>query len=245
MNLAQTRLGQEDSAYSTGSYSPTNTAPSQDSRYFPETNYFPPPPTQPVDAPYTPYNDYNPAHYPPPNMSNLPPTGYTPPPVNHEPGNPYAPHDNRARRPDDNVSAPSNPEHIHSGGSRLSPAHKSNVANPLSASDRIKSPVAPSPVTSKTVQFDLTPREEPSPERTPRNRSRDREEDDGRRRGDRDERGRNRNVDGANHRRDHSSDSVASDATIELPPRFDEHGRRRGDDPIADKLESVLAGLFR
>ena len=36
-----------------------------------------------------------------------------------------------------------------------------------------------------------------------------------------------------------------SDETIELPARFDEHGRRKpekGDDPIADKIEEFLAG---
>lgn len=35
-----------------------------------------------------------------------------------------------------------------------------------------------------------------------------------------------------------------SDATIELPPRFDEKGRRKteGEDPLADKLEEILAG---
>ncbi|EXJ56489.1 hypothetical protein A1O7_06833 [Cladophialophora yegresii CBS 114405] len=36
-----------------------------------------------------------------------------------------------------------------------------------------------------------------------------------------------------------------SDATIELPPRFDEKGRRKtspGDDPLADRLDEILAG---
>ena len=36
-----------------------------------------------------------------------------------------------------------------------------------------------------------------------------------------------------------------SDETIDLPQRFDEHGRRkpeRGEDPIADKIEEFLAG---
>lgn len=36
-----------------------------------------------------------------------------------------------------------------------------------------------------------------------------------------------------------------SDATIELPPRFDDKGRRKtdeGDDPLADKVDEILAG---
>ncbi len=36
-----------------------------------------------------------------------------------------------------------------------------------------------------------------------------------------------------------------SDATVELPPRFDENGRRKteGDlDPLASKVEEILAG---
>lgn len=48
------------------------------------------------------------------------------------------------------------------------------------------------------------------------------------------------------HDRDESPASdAASDTTVELPPRFDEQGRRRPEDPLADKLESVLMGLFR
>jgi hypothetical protein len=35
---------------------------------------------------------------------------------------------------------------------------------------------------------------------------------------------------------------VSSGETIDLPPRFDELGRRKGDDPLADKLEDILSG---
>jgi hypothetical protein len=45
--------------------------------------------------------------------------------------------------------------------------------------------------------------------------------------------------------RDESPGSDGSDETIDLPPRFDEHGRKRPEDPMADKLESVLQSLFR
>jgi len=35
---------------------------------------------------------------------------------------------------------------------------------------------------------------------------------------------------------------VSSGETIDLPPRFDELGRRKGDDPLADQLEDMLSG---
>lgn len=126
---------------------------------------------------------------------------------------------------------------------------------------------------AKSVQFDLNPQEQ-SPERTKspdRSRShrssrdgrdeRDYDLEDHRRGDDRESRDRGRrgngemngtrnnsNQDDTQERkrhRDDSPDSVSSDATIELPPRFDEYGRRKADDPLAEKLESVLQGLFR
>ena len=42
-----------------------------------------------------------------------------------------------------------------------------------------------------------------------------------------------------------SPSPTLSDATVDLPPRFDKHGRRRpekGDDPLADALEEILSG---
>lgn len=44
--------------------------------------------------------------------------------------------------------------------------------------------------------------------------------------------------------RDESPGSDTSEATIELPPRFDEHGRQTPDDPLADTLESILSSIF-
>ena len=35
---------------------------------------------------------------------------------------------------------------------------------------------------------------------------------------------------------------MSSGETIDLPPRFDELGRRKGDDPLADRLEDLLSG---
>lgn len=68
---------------------------------------------------------------------------------------------------------------------------------------------------------------------------RDRNDRSGRPRSRKDDRERKRG------RRDSSADSAASDATIELPPRFDPQGRRKGDDPLADKLETILSGWLR
>ena len=83
-------------------------------------------------------------------------------------------------------------------------------------------------------EFEFTPDNERAPEQT-RGKGRER---DGGRKSERDK-GRDR------RRRDESTDSSASDATIELPPRFDEHGRATDEDPLAQKLEQVLTGLFR
>jgi len=149
-------VGEDDSAYSTGTYSPydspqsstahPSTAHTNDSRFFPETNYFPPPPNAPVEQ-HTPYPPYNPADYPP-----APQSAYEPPHPSHfvhQPpapedlnfGNPYAPppapqqqqqphhdpyHNNHARRshPDDNVSAPA-PDRFQK------PAEYSTPASPI------------------------------------------------------------------------------------------------------------------
>ncbi|KAF2822809.1 hypothetical protein CC86DRAFT_457991 [Ophiobolus disseminans] len=243
----------EDSAYSTGSYSPydsprPSTAHPNDSRFFPETNYFPPPPTAPVDhgAPYPPYN---PADYPPPPSTVFEPNhpaGYVnPPPEDMNHGNPYAhpqqQHDayyGQPRRPDDNVSAPApNNEHIFA-------AARDRVITP--------DPEPPSPK-EKTVQFDLKPRgpsREASPDKAARLDDADVDEERQRRRSRKyDERSDGTRESGRqrkrHHRRDESPASDFSDATIELPPRFDEHGRQRAEDPVADKLESVLLSLFR
>lgn len=109
------------------------------------------------------------------------------------------------------------------------------------------------------MQFDLNPMgpsREVSPVRSEgrREKEKDEDEDEGkehhrrhRRRKD-DERSDSTRESGRRrkrHHRDESPGSDDSDATIDLPPRFDEHGRRKGDDPVADKLESVLQSLFR
>lgn len=126
------------------------------------------------------------------------------------------------------------------------------------------------PSAEKSVKFDLNPQEEPSKESSAKHENQEGgdeyehdEDDHGRRRhhdhhhhhhkdnegrsnGKRGSgRGRDRDKDRERHGRNDSPASDASDTTIELPPRFDEHGRRRAEDPLADKLETVLQSLFR
>lgn len=292
-------LDEDDSAYSQGSYSPgrpyspdryspgQSTAHPNDSRYFPETNYFPPPPTAAVDGnhPNAPYPPYNPADYPPQNNYGppQPPAGYVHEDMN--PGNPYVQrqdqnHYYQARRGDENVSA-SVPKN--SGTEHVTPVSTRGGSQPTHASDnytdgfsglnnaRDKSPpLAPSPVSTreKEVKFDLNPQEQeispnPSPERTSASRERhyerrDDSDSDGERRSpDRDrDRHRRRHADersngsqgsGRDRKRHRKVDSPGSDTddTIELPPLFDERGRRKDDDPAAEKLEKVLQSLFR
>ncbi|KAJ8104568.1 hypothetical protein OPT61_g10689 [Boeremia exigua] len=291
------RRHEDESAYSQGSYSPgrpyspdryspgQSTARPNDGRYFPETNYFPPPPTAAVDGnlPNAPYPPYNPADYPPRNDYGPPPAvgGYVHEDMN--PGNPYVrPEQNhyyQARRGDENVSAPapnnSGIEHVTPistrGGFQPTDASGNFTDGASGLNNRDESPaLAPSPVSTreKGVTFDLNPQEQeispnPSPERTNENRDRHRERrhdsdsDDERRGPDRDgDHHRRRHADersngsqgsGRDRKRHRHAESPGSDtdSTIELPPRFDEKGRRKDDDPAADKLEKVLQSLFR
>jgi hypothetical protein len=127
----------------------------------------------------------------------------------------------------------------------------------------------------KEVKFDLHPQEQvispnPSPSPSHRERERDRQHErrddsdsederrDSNRDGDGDDRTPHRRrradersnasqgsgPDRKRHRRAEDPDSD-TDSTVELPPRFDERGRRKEDDPAAETLERVLQGLFR
>lgn len=155
------------------------------------------------------------------------------------------------------VPVASSNEHVFAsarGGSRPLPAH-ANHPTTNDSPDRVSEPESPSPLLSreKTVQFDLNPRgpsREPSPEKEKREESEESEEGEHRRQRRRrkdDERSDSTRESGRHRKRHHRDDDDGhdSDATIDLPPRFDEHGRRRPDDPMADKLESVLQTLFR
>jgi hypothetical protein len=120
--------------------------------------------------------------------------------------------------------------------------------------DRVIESRSPSPLQrEKTVQFDLDPKG-PSRQASP-DKEKEKEPDEldegehrhHRRRRKDDERSDSTRESGRHrkrHHRDESPGSDDSDATIDLPPRFDEHGHSRPEDPVADKLESVLQSLF-
>ena len=148
------------------------------------------------------------------------------------------------------MSAPA-PNHIgneHKNfASARGPVEKSRSPSPIL-------PNPPAPEEEKSVKFNLEPQEEPArePSREP---SPEGEDSDQEHRGHR-RRRRHRDDDNSQssresgrsrkrHHRDESPGSDTSDATIELPPRFDENGRKRPEDPLADTLESVLASIFR
>jgi hypothetical protein len=186
------------------------------------------------------------------------------------PGNPYArpppqqQHEayyGQPRHPGDNVSAPvpvaSGVEHSFAsarGGFRPEPTHVPHLAT-NSIPDGISEADFSEP-REKSVQFDLTPRgpsREPSPEREQEELTPDAKDDSDdhhrrhRRRRKDDERSDASRESGRHRKRRHRDHSPVSDSdtTIDLPARFDEHGRRKPEDPMADKLESVLQSLFR
>ena len=135
-----------------------------------------------------------------------------------------------------------------------SPVRQSPLPPPLIPSPEPTISVQPS--SAKSVQFDLNPEtleipsnsdNEREKEKSKHERDSDLRGEDGHRdkRRDREnDRGRHRS-NGSSRHRDDSVDSAASDETVELPPRFDQHGRRKDDDPLAKGLEQVLSGLFR
>lgn len=105
------------------------------------------------------------------------------------------------------------------------------------------------PPISKSVQFDIDSSGPSSPEKLRNRRQRKTQHsnhvlyesessiDDGRQ-----HRNQRRRL---SHDDSRSLSPVESDATIDLPDRFDEHGRRipeKGEDPIAEKIEELLSG---
>ena len=112
--------------------------------------------------------------------------------------------------------------------------------------DRASSTPAPH---NKSVQFASDTSSEGSPDRNRRRRRRSAKADsyDTSDSDHSSDHGRHRRSKRSNrHSHEQREPSPAhSDETIELPARFDEHGRRkpeRGEDPIADKIEDFLAG---
>ncbi|RAL15072.1 DUF3824 domain-containing protein [Aspergillus homomorphus CBS 101889] len=225
---------------------PAAPRPIDDHQYYPNTNYFPPPPGS---APRTEPAPYNPADYPPP------PGAVPPQPYAHSarPGpEPYAP---RPRRVEENVSAAwKHPHH---------PVAQDRIYDGLDARSPLRTPrakkrrprAASQPARPKSVAFDLSSEHE-------------QQNDPGYETDDSDStiasthgRGRYHTP----HRRHSSSEPFAartrsedrsrkdgaesdSDSTIDLPDRFDSQGRllpQPGDDPLADGLEQLLRRINR
>ncbi|KAJ5977529.1 hypothetical protein N7501_000871 [Penicillium viridicatum] len=240
--------------------------PMADPHYYPNNNYFPPPPG---DSTYnlnssTPM-PYNPADYPPP-PGAAPPQPYAygaaPPGPGPGPGpEQYAP---RPRRADDNVSSSTLPPDANH-------AHKGLNIHPFPSQSRSTSQP---PQVSKSVAFDLTdfPRDPgyetddsdstvellSSSHRGDRNHHRDRDHDSHHHR-----RRRSSSVPyppmphtspASSHHRHHSpaprhhegrdqnkASGAESDSTIDLPNRFDEQGRLLLErDHAADKFEDLV-----
>jgi len=116
------------------------------------------------------------------------------------------------------------------------------------------SPVSPQPnQPGKQVQFDLNPvaselsadESYTSAHHDDGSRKRRRRRDDHDRRGDH---SRSRSRSYSPHHGDVDSEDEPSDAsTVELPPRFDEHGRpvrERGEDPLVESLQELFGGNF-
>jgi len=221
-----------DSAYGTASIPAYNPA-----QYGPTTG-----PTLPRDDPYgrayQPHaNDY-PNDYPP------------------HPSDPYAPRNNDPRNPE-NVSAP-RAAYVHTDG--LDGGNSGDVS-PRTVTPGTSRPPSPSVLAAqsprpKSVQFDedpvesehiITPLESPE---TRRHRERNRERDDDPDRHHRRHRSSDHNPSRKRRRRSRSVSPGRdgdSDATEDLPPRFDAEGHRlpeRGEDPFADKVEDLLQSSF-
>lgn len=271
-----------------------------DNQYYPNSNYFPPPPgsaPRPAEA----AAPYNPADYPPPPGAVPPmqPYGYGTPPAPE----PYAP---RPRRADENVSAARNSSphnaqsHAHDGGFRdrneqsyfvqdQNPAdlvHPGlNPHSPMSiprASRRRRSRARSQPPQPKSVAFNLNTEpgrpgdagyesdDSDSTVDSLGGRSHAHRRHSQRRHSssaphssrprfseDPDSRSAYAHNHGHGHHHKHNHGASEhgkkpqtdkdpendSDTTVDLPDRFDSHGRllpQREDDPLADRFEDLL-----
>ncbi|RDW90839.1 DUF3824 domain-containing protein [Aspergillus mulundensis] len=244
--------------FSPSPYPPSPATGPVDSSQYRPNNYYPPPPgSAPTPAPGP--MPYNPADYPPPPNSGPPPQQYSyPPPA----ADAYAP---RPRRADENVSATrdfSSPTTQPQPYDGLDPTR---LTTPRPRPRRRRTRAGSEPPQSKSVAFD------DDPQTNEKNNGYETDDSDstidgmssGRRR-----RRRHHRRHRSDRRRYSSSDPYAStndrtaapkqnqtgapesdsDATVDLPDRFDRQGRllpQPGDDPLADKVENLLRRFNR
>ncbi|KAL5336174.1 hypothetical protein BJX70DRAFT_400828 [Aspergillus crustosus] len=243
---------------SPGPYPPSPTPPTNfDGTLYRPNNYYPPPPGS---APMHPMATgaaapYNPADYPPPPNAAPPPQQYNYPPTGPDA---YAP---RPRRADDNVSAawnlspPTAQYRLHDGledPSRLAPPRPR----------RRRSRAGSEPPQSKSVAFNVDPAQHDKKldgYETDDSDSTVEAMDSGRRRKHRrhSDRRRHASSDPYLSKRGSARDDNPlrsnmlesdSDATVDLPDRFDHDGRllpQAGDDPLADRFENMLKRFNR
>ncbi|KAL4768978.1 hypothetical protein BDW60DRAFT_225415 [Aspergillus nidulans var. acristatus] len=243
--------------FSPGPYPPSpGTGPVDSAQYRPN-NYYPPPPG-PAPAPAPGPAHYNPADYPPP-PNAVPPQQYSYPPPAPDA---YAP---RPRRADENVSAARDFSSPSTQSQPYDGLDSTRLATPRPRSRRRRTRAGSEPPQSKSVAFDDDPQ---TNEKTTGYETDDSDSTiDGMSSGRRHRRRHHRRH-RSGRRRYSSSDPYASakdrsvaqiqkqtsapgsdsDATIDLPDRFDRDGRllpQPGDDPLAEKVESLLRRFNR
>ncbi|KAL2872298.1 DUF3824 domain-containing protein [Aspergillus lucknowensis] len=242
--------------YSPGPYPPSpGEGPPLDGSQFRPSNYYPPPPGSSPAPPVAP-GPYNPSDYPPPPNAPPPPRQYSYPPGTDA----YAP---RPRRTDENVSAARNfspPTAHYRPHDGLKDPSRLSTPRPQHGRSRAGS----EPPQSKSVAFDVNTQhnqqkdgyETDDSDTTIEAIDSDRHRRHRRRRRRSDRRSHSSSEPNRSKRDPRKDDSIAresglesdSDATIDLPDRFDREGRllpQPGDDPLAERFENFMKRVDR
>ncbi|KAL4751655.1 hypothetical protein BDW72DRAFT_173087 [Aspergillus terricola var. indicus] len=244
--------------FSPGPYPPSPGTGPVDSSQFRPNNYYPPPPG-PAPAPAPGPAHYNPADYPPPPNAVPPAQQYSYPPPAPDA---YAP---RPRRADENVSAARDFSSPSTQSQPYDGLDSARLATPRPRSRRRRTRAGSEPPQSKSVAFDDDPQTNEktmgyetddsdstidgmSSGRRRRRRHHRRHRSDRRRYSSSDPYASAKNRSAAQLQKQTSAPESDSDATIDLPDRFDRDGRllpQPGDDPLAEKVESLLRRFNR
>ncbi|KAJ5668905.1 hypothetical protein N7462_009975 [Penicillium macrosclerotiorum] len=264
-----------EEAYDPEPYTPSPLAPPHqqpvDANY-PHNNYFPPPPGSTTNLHATP-QPYNPADYPPPPGAAPPPQPYSYGGVGPSPD----PYSARPRRADENVSAPLSsttlptdqdhardglnsftnsyqPQSVPSPGMQPNPSSKSVAFDLSPDSPRHQDPGYETDDSDSTIDsYPARPRHNrrrsssvPYPPMPHPRSNHHHHRHAGSAASSASRHQHSSHLSQGNRAPEQDSDSTVS--TIELPDRFDEHGRRlpqRGDDPAADKIEELIEKFAR
>ncbi|KAJ0417072.1 hypothetical protein BJY00DRAFT_325794 [Aspergillus carlsbadensis] len=258
--------------YSPGPYAASPNPGASLDPQFRNANYYPPPPGSAPVPPMTP-NPYNPADYPPP-PNAVPPQQYSYPPPGSDPyGNrPRRADENVSTAR--NFSPPAAQYQPHDGvlsQPRIPGYHVNEAISGLEDPSRLTTPrrrrrrsrAGSEPPQSKSVAFDVNPQanQENNGYETDDSETTIDAMGSGRRRRRRRRRRSDRRHRSSSHpyqskRSTKKEGSTAqenglesdSDATIDLPDRFDREGRllpQPGDDPLADRFEHIMKRVNR